>query len=108
MKIRAELLMCAALALGAGSVVPARAADMVTKAPAAEPLPWWYEGFAEIGGRFSVNNPDRRDLGKFYEYRDLRPGVFGNFFFGAHRVKDPLDIEIWGKNVGWDDQAFGL
>ena len=21
---------------------------------------------------------------------------------------DPLDIEAWGKNVGWDDQAFGL
>jgi MtrB/PioB family decaheme-associated outer membrane protein len=112
MKIRAELLMCAAaLAIGAGSAMSALAADVVTKAPpmpAAEPLPWWYEGFAEVGGRFFLNNPDRRDLGKFYEYRDLRPGVFGNFFFGAHRINDPLDIEIWGKNVGWTDQAFGL
>jgi MtrB/PioB family decaheme-associated outer membrane protein len=81
---------------------------MPTKAPAVEPLGWWYEGFAEVGGRFNLNNPDRKTLGKFYEYRDLRPGVFGNFFFGAHRVNDPFDIEVWGKNVGWDDQAFGL
>jgi MtrB/PioB family decaheme-associated outer membrane protein len=69
---------------------------------------WWYEGFAEIGGRFDLNHPDRKDLGKFYEYRDLRPGVFGNFLFGAHRTQDPFDIEFWGKNVGWNDQAFGL
>ena len=69
---------------------------------------WWYEGFAEIGGRFDLNHPDKTTLGKFYEYRDLRPGVFGNFFFGAHRTPDPFDIEVWGKNVGWNDQAFGF
>ena len=35
--------------------------------------------------------------------------MFGNFFFGAHRTgPDPFDIEAWGKNIGWDDQAFGL
>ena len=38
----------------------------------------------------------------------LRPGVYGNFFFGAHRTVDPFDIEVWGKNVGWNDQAYGL
>ena len=74
---------------------------------AVEPL-WWYEGFAEIGGRFDLNGPDKTTLGKFYAYRDLRPGVFGNFFVGAHRTVDPFDIEVWGKNVGWDDQAYGL
>ena len=93
-----------------GFASPAVAADkMVTKAPAAEPVQWWYEGFAEVGGRFNLNGPDKTTLGKFYEYRDLRPGVFGNFSFGAHRTgPDPLDIVAWGKNVGWDDQAFGL
>ena len=115
MKMRAGLLgTCAATALiiGLGFASPALAADtMPTKAPAAvEPLPfWWYEGFAEIGGRFFLNNPDHSSLGSFYKYRDLRPGVFGNFFFGAHHTGvDPLDIEVWGKNIGWDDQAFGL
>jgi MtrB/PioB family decaheme-associated outer membrane protein len=113
MKMRAGLLVtCAAsaLAIGLGFASPVLAADvMPTKAPIAVADAWWYEGYAEIGGRFFLNNPDRRDLGKFYEYRDLRPGVFGNFFFGAHRAGiDPLDIEAWGKNIGWDDQAYGL
>jgi len=75
---------------------------------AAEPI-WTYDGFAEIGGRFDLNHPDKTTLGKFYEYRDLRPGVFGNFLFGAHRTGVyPFDFVAWGKNVGWDDQAFGL
>ena len=112
MKMRAGLLgTCAvsALVIGLGFASPALAADvMPMKAPPlAAPL-WWYEGFAEIGGRFDMNSPDKSTLGKFYAYRDLRPGVFGNFFFGAHRTVDPFDIEVWGKNVGWEDQAYGL
>ena len=113
MKMRAGLLgTCAvsALIIGLGLFAsPALAADvMPMKAPPlAAPL-WWYEGFAEIGGRFDMNSPDKSTLGKFYTYRDLRPGVFGNFFFGAHRTVDPFDIEVWGKNVGWEDQAYGL
>ena len=110
MKIGAELLAtCAALVTGAGLASSGLAADvMPTKASPAAVAAWWYEGFAEIGGRFFLNDPNRKDLGKFYEYRDLRPGVFGNFFFGAHRTDDPFDIEVWGKNIGWNDQAFGL
>ena len=113
MKMRAGFLAtCAASALviGMGVASQVLAADkMVTKAPVAEPVQWWYEGFVEIGGRFYLNNPDKSALGKFYEYRDLRPGVFGNFLYGAHRTgPDPIDIVVWGKNVGWDDQAFGL
>ena len=61
---------------------------MPTKAPAAEPLPYWYyDGFAEVGYRFDLNGADKNTLGKFYKYRDLRPGVFGNFYFGAHRTQ---------------------
>ena len=110
MKVRAELLVtCAALAVGIGLASPALAADIYTKAPVAVAPAWWYEGYAEIGARFDMNHPDKTTLGKFYEYRDLRPGVFGNFFAGWHRPgADPLDFSVWGKNVGWDDQAFGL
>jgi hypothetical protein len=112
MKMRAGLLgtcVASALVIGLGVASPALAADtMPVKAMTAVAPLWWYEGFAEIGGRFDLNHPDKQSLGKFYAYRDLRPGVFGNFFFGAHRTIDPFDIEVWGKNVGWDDQAFGL
>src|SRR5512139_3278860 len=112
MTVRADLLVtcaAAALVLGMGLASPAHAADMVTKAPVVAPIQWWYEGFVEIGGRFYLNDPDKTRLGKFYEYRDLRPGVFGNFFAGAHRTgPDPVDFEVWGENVGWTDQAFGL
>ena len=112
MKMRAGLLgTCAASALvfSLGFASPVLAADMMpTKAPAAEPLPYWYyDGFAEIGYRFDLNGADKNTLGPFYKYRDLRPGVFGNFYFGAHRT-NPIDFVLWGKNVGYDDQAFGL
>jgi MtrB/PioB family decaheme-associated outer membrane protein len=106
MKVRAGLLAtCAALVIGAGFASPAFAEPPTL--PAAGPL-WVYDGYAEVGGRFDLNNPNKTTLGKFYEYRDLRPGVFGNFFFGAHRSDGLFDIEAWGKNVGWDDQAYGL
>lgn len=114
MKMRAGLLVtCAASALvigiGIGFASPALAANkMVTKAPAAEALPWWYEGFVEVGGRFDLNKPDKKTLGKFYEYRDLRPGVFGNFYIAAHNRTNPIDFAVWGTNVGYNDQAFGL
>ena len=112
MTVRADLLVtcaAAALVLGMGLASPALAADMVTKAPVAVPVLWWYEGYAEIGGRAYLNDPDRTKLGRFLRYEDFRPGVFGNFYFGAHRTgADPLDITAWGKNIGWDDQAFEL
>ena len=82
---------------------------MPTKAPAIVAPIWWYEGYAEVGYRAYLNDPDRRMLGRFFRYEDWAPGVFGNFFVGAHRTgPDPLDIEAWGKNIGWNDQAFGL
>jgi MtrB/PioB family decaheme-associated outer membrane protein len=85
------------------------AADMVTKAPLVAPTTWWYEGYAEIGGRFDISDPGQRTLGRFYKYEDLRPGVFGDYYFGAHRTgADPWDLAFWGTNAGWDDQAFGL
>ncbi len=113
MKMRAEFLVtCAAsaLAIGLGFASPAQAADtMPVKAMTAVVPLWWYEGFAEIGGRTYLNDPDRTRLGRFYRYEDWTPGVFGNFDVGAHRTgPDPLDIEAWGKNIGWNDQAFGI
>jgi MtrB/PioB family decaheme-associated outer membrane protein len=82
---------------------------MPTKAPVSPPVLWWYEGFAEIGGRTYLNSPNKDNLGRFYRYEDWSPGVFGNFYFGAHRTgADPFDITASGFNIGWDDQAYEL
>ena len=111
MKVRAKLLVTwAALAIGSGLASPVLAADIYTKAPVAvADRHGGTRAIAEIGARFNVNDPDKSKLGRFYRYEDLRPGVFGNFFAGWHRSgADPFDFSIWGKNVGWDDQAFGL
>ncbi len=91
-------------------------ADMPVKAPAAAVVdtPWWTHGFIELGGRGFLNNPQRdghifqggNSLAKFYEYRDLRPGPFGDFnvAFGS---KDGLyEVDAWGKNVGYNDQRY--
>ncbi len=74
MKVRAGLLVtCAAgaVAIGLGCASPALAADvMPTKAPVAALPFWWYEGFAEIGYRDYLNDPDKAKLGRFYRYED--------------------------------------
>jgi MtrB/PioB family decaheme-associated outer membrane protein len=96
-----------------------RAADAAipTKAPAVEALPvWWYAGELEVGGRFFVNNPQDngiasaggKSLGKYYEYRDLRPGPIGNFYLGTGTSNGLYQIEAWGKNVGYRDQRYDL
>ncbi len=88
------------------SSVSTISADEINALPVANV--WSYDGFAEVGGRFDFNSPNKTTLGKFYEYRDLRPGVFGNFYFGAHRADGLFDFDVWGQNAGWDDQAYGL
>jgi MtrB/PioB family decaheme-associated outer membrane protein len=122
MTIRAKfLLTCVtgALVIGAGPMISASyAADMPVKAmPAAEPVPfWWFSGELEVGGRFFTNNPQKdginsqggKSLAKFYEYRDLRPGPFGNFHLGTGTSNGLYQIDVWGKNVGYDDQRFDL
>src|SRR5664280_1814670 len=116
------LLTCAAgaLLIGAGPTIStALAADtMPTKAmPAAEPVPfWWFHGELEVGGRFFLNNPERngvnsagqKSLAKFYEYRDLRPGPFGNFHLATGTSNGLYQFDVWGKNVGYDDQRYDL
>lgn len=110
MKRRAELLAtCAALALTAGLVSPTLAAGPKAS-PGAMAVPMWqYDGFAEVGGRTYLNNPNKQQLGKFFRYEDWSPGAFGNFYFGAHRVgADPFDLTASGYDIGWDDQAYQL
>jgi MtrB/PioB family decaheme-associated outer membrane protein len=99
------------------AVMPgALAADaaLPVKAPVVVELPWWTHGFIEFGGRGFLNDPQRdghifqggNSLAKFYEYRDLRPGPFGDFFVAAGSGDGRYEIDAWGKNVGYRDQRY--
>lgn len=100
--------------IGMGLTGAARAADVaVTKAPPA-PTGWWTHGFVEIGGRFFISKQGgqtaggQESLGKFYEYRDLRPGPIGNFAVSAGSNDGLYTIDVWANNIGYDDQSYLL
>jgi MtrB/PioB family decaheme-associated outer membrane protein len=94
----------------------ALAADQLpVKAPAVEPIPyWWWHGEMDIGGRFFLNNPQKNgsnflgqnSLAKFYEYRDLRPGPFGNIWLSTGSNDGLYQVDIGGKNIGYSDQNY--
>ncbi|MGB9211138.1 MAG: MtrB/PioB family outer membrane beta-barrel protein, partial [Pseudolabrys sp.] len=95
----------------------ALAADQLpVKAPAAvEAIPyWWWHGEVDIGGRFFLNNPQKNgsnflgqnSLAKFYEYRDLRPGPFGNIWLSTGSNDGLYQVDIGGKNIGYSDQNY--
>src|SRR5690242_7618537 len=125
MKREAGLVHKCLLAALLGSVawaVPgtqALAADQLpVKAPVAvEPIPyWWWHGEVEAGGRFFLNDPQRngnsflnqQSLAKFYEYRDLRRGPFGNFWVSTGSRDGLYQVDVGGKNVDYEDQYYYL
>ena len=113
------LLSCAtgALLLGMAPIMPgalAADAELPVKAPVVVDTPWWTHGFIEFGGRGFLNDPQRdghifqggNSLAKFYEYRDLRPGPFGDFNVGFGSKDGLYEVDAWGKNVGYRDQRY--
>jgi MtrB/PioB family decaheme-associated outer membrane protein len=100
------------------SGMQAQAGDLPVKAPAAaEAVPyWWFHGEVEAGGRFFLNNPQRngsvylnqQSLAKFYEYRDLRPGPFGNIWLATGSSDGLYQIDFGAKNIGYNDQSYYL
>src|SRR5450432_4018775 len=111
------LLTCAtgALLIGMTPVMPAAlAADMVVKAEAPVDTPWWTHGFVEVGGRGFLNDPTygghisqgQGSLAKYYEYSTQKPGAFGDFNFAAGSKNGLYEIDAWGQNVGYSDQAY--
>jgi MtrB/PioB family decaheme-associated outer membrane protein len=100
--------------IGMAQVALAADVDMAVKAPPPVDTPWWTHGFIEFGGRGFLNDPQRgghsfqngQSLAKFYEYRDLRPGPFGDFNVAAGSKNGLYQIDLWGKNVGYNDQRY--
>jgi MtrB/PioB family decaheme-associated outer membrane protein len=90
-------------------------ADMPVKAAAAPvDTPWWTHGFVEIGGRGFLNDPTygghiyqgQGSLAKYYEYSTVKPGAFGDFNVATGSGNGLYEIDVWGKNVGYSDQAY--
>ena len=126
MRERAGLLrkcVIGAVLTGAGLVSTGAQAQTAQTAQAADPIPyWWFHGNIEVGGRFFTNSPQRdgnqvrngtpdqngQNLAKFYEYRDLRPGPFSNIWLSTGTNDGLYQIDVFGKNIGYDDQQYGL
>jgi len=110
------LSVAAGSLLLAGAFFPAAAADMVTKAPVASIADtWWvFHGDVELGGRFFANDPNKngiasqgqKSLGKYYEYSDIKPGVFGNAWLNGQTKDGLYNFDIWAENPGYNDQRF--
>ncbi len=85
-------------------------------APLPPPPTWWFHGFVEVGGRGFTNDPQdggamwqgsgRSSLAKYYEYSDVAPGAFGNFWLATGTSNGLWETDAWGKNVGYDDQRY--
>jgi MtrB/PioB family decaheme-associated outer membrane protein len=124
MKVRAGFLLSSAagaLLIGASAISGAMAADVPLKAPPiAAATGWTWEGYAELGARFFVskhggatglnfrNSTGTESLGKFYEYRDLRPGPFGNFALSGLSNDGLYGLDFTAKNIGYRDQGYFL
>ncbi len=106
--------------------VQAQAADIPLKAPppGEAPAVWWFHGSAEFGYRDFLNDPQRgnmtstgtagtpgvagNSLAKYYEYSDVKPGVFGNLWFSTGSSDGLYQVDVTGKNIGYDDQQYWL
>jgi len=96
-------------ALAADADMPVKAAPV-----AVVEAPWWTHGFVEVGGRGFLNDPTygghifqgQGSLAKYYEYSTVKPGAFGDFNFAAGSKDGLYEIDAWGKNVGYSDQAY--
>ena len=95
---------------------PVMAADAVVPAPSMSVADsWWvFHGTVEAGGRFFLNNPQKdgikaqngQALGKYYEYSDIKPGPFGEFWLNGQTRNGLYNFNIWGDNVGYNDQRY--
>ena len=114
------LLTCAvgALLVGLGPTSSALAADLPTRKGPPEIIvegAWWTSGFVEVGGRFFLNQPQHgampalgHSLAKYYEYSTLKPGPFSNVALAAGTTDGVYRVDLWGKNIGYTDQAYGF
>ena len=100
----------------AATMLPAAAGDVAAPASSMSVADtWWvFHGEVEAGGRFFLNNPQKdgiksqggQALGKYYEYSDIKPGPFGQFWLNGQTKDGLYNFNVWGDNVGYNDQRY--
>jgi MtrB/PioB family decaheme-associated outer membrane protein len=98
------------------TMLPAAAADVAAPASSMSVADtWWvFHGEIEAGGRFFINDPQKNGiksqngqaLGKYYEYSDIKPGPFGQFWLNGQTKDGLYNFNVWGDNVGYNDQRY--
>jgi MtrB/PioB family decaheme-associated outer membrane protein len=112
-------------AASSGALAQTAPADLAAVAPVPD---WWFHGTAELGYRGFLNNPQNGNqtsngpqvgtirypgvagdsLAKYYEYSDVKPGMFGNFWLSTGTKNGLYQIDAGGENVGYKDQYYYL
>ena len=85
---------------------------------------WWFHGTVEVGGRDFLNSPQNghmtstapaghpgtagQSLAKYYEYSAIKPGPFGNVWLSTGSKDGLYQVDIGGKNIGYEDQSYYL
>jgi Putative outer membrane beta-barrel porin, MtrB/PioB len=96
-------------------VSPDGAVLLTGAVPVAQPVPyWWTHGAIELGYRGFRDSPDRNgavyldqpSLAKYYEYSDIRPGMFGGGHVAVGSSDGLYQADIWANNVGYYDQSY--
>ena len=116
MKKEIVLSTVAGSLLLAATMLPAAAGDVAAPASSMSVADtWWvFHGEVEAGGRFFLNDPQKtgiksqngQALGKYYEYSDIKPGPFGQFWLNGQTKDGLYNFNVWGDNVGYNDQRY--
>ena len=67
-----------------------------------------------VGVSFSTSPKERASLfewkksGQVYEYSSIKPGPFANFWLSTGSRDGLYQVDVGGKNVGYDDQFYYL
>ncbi len=99
---------------------------MPTKAPAAAPVPyWWFHGSVEVGYRDFLNDPQNgfmtsnhppgnfpgvagNSLAKYYEYSDIKPGIFGNVWLSTGSSDGLYQLTLAARTLAMTIRCYWL
>ena len=59
-----------------------------------------------IRRRTGIKSQNGQALGKYYEYSDIKPGPFGQFWLNGQTKDGLYNFNVWGDNVGYNDQRY--
>jgi len=128
LKSRTAILLSGAMSIIVGSASATWAADtaLPVKAPPAAETGWYYYGELDAGilgyiqkppSGFGYGGPygsfllptQTNSIAKFEEYGKIPSGLFLDWFYLGAGTKDgKYNVDVWGRNVGVNNQSYGL